>query len=513
MKMKKLLAGVLSAAMVATMIPVSLAMSSVSAAPEDSLVASYDFTKGETEGWAEYSGSDFIEGDVDQITEDGNGVNFTEEGTYSYTIANPLQGKVTQDGGFTIAMDVQVTGTKDEFNGLFGFNAHSAGDFFAVTTNGATVRHNNTEGFYDIVDTTTDTGLGEMVRYVLTADSDSLDVYVNGSLVKSMAAGSGNTAYSIDAYNIANVSPYFNLGFNCYLYWVSPTTWWNNSTMTVANVSFYNTALSADDVASLGAYESEQPGEPEQPGEEPGGEEPEQPGGEEPVTPPAEEANIALSVVDSADDAADSYGEGDTVTVDVMATGNVDLGAYQFTLTYDKDLLQPILADDSDDPSVVVTNDTDKGIVALEVKLDGENSIQLSDTATKLCSISFEVLNVPENKGATTVTTSVSVSDPMFAYYDEDGIPVDYEVEPTVNDCTLNLLVSYGCEYDFNRDGSNPANVLDVMALAQIIVDKAPRDVEVLHYNVNNDEDGMVDVLDVMTLARGMVGLIDLPTE
>ena len=51
MKMKKLLAGVMSAAMVATMIPASMAFS-VSAAPEDSLVASYDLTTDTgREGW------------------------------------------------------------------------------------------------------------------------------------------------------------------------------------------------------------------------------------------------------------------------------------------------------------------------------------------------------------------------------------------------------------------------------------------------------------------------------
>ena len=97
MKMKKLLAGVLSAAMVATMIPASMAMSSVSAAPEDSLVASYDFTQGETQGWAKYNGMDRAEGN-DAITETDEGVVFTTNAYNTYSISNPLAGEVGDSG-------------------------------------------------------------------------------------------------------------------------------------------------------------------------------------------------------------------------------------------------------------------------------------------------------------------------------------------------------------------------------------------------------------------------------
>ena len=466
MKMKKLLAGVLSAAMVATMIPASMAFS-VSAAPEDSLVASYDFTKGETEGWTEYSTLNFTEGDVAQVTQDENGVTFTEEGAYSYTIANPLAEKVTQESGYTIAMDVQVTGKMNEYNGLFGFNNHYAGDFFEVTTNGASIHHNNAEGYYDIVDTSTNVGLGEMVRYVFTADSDSLNVYVNGDLVKSMTAGSGNAAYSIDAYNIANTAKYFNLGFNCYITWIEKPTTWNNSPMTVANVSFYNTALSKEDVASLGAY----------------------------VPPVVEPDAITASVVDTT--AAESYDVGDTFTVDVTAAGNVDLGGYQFTLKYDNTVLEPVLPDDSSDPDVTVSNDGENGIVALKVDLNGENTMVLGEEAITLFSLDFEVIAAPEAG-----STELTLADTVFAYYDASGAVQAYDLVPTLNGCTVAIAgtVTYS-PYDYNTDGNVDVN--DLMALAQMIVNEDTFENASFTYDVN--EDTTVDVLDVMTLAQMIV--------
>lgn len=469
MKMKKLLAGVLSAAMVATMIPVSMAMSSVSAADVPDPVASYDFTKGETEGWEEYSGLTFTEGDVSQITQGENGVAFSEEGTYSYSIANPLAGKVTD--GFAIAMDVAVTGTMNEYNGLLGFNDHAVWNFFEVTTSGVTVRHNNGEGFYDVIDTTTSSGLGaEMKRFVMVANSEKFDIYVNGNLVKSLPMGSGNTSYSINASNIANTATYFNLGFNC-----TDGTWqWNNSTMTVSAVSFYNTALSADDVAALGAYE-----------------------------PPVEDSDaITASVVDVT--GKESYEEGDTVSVAVQATGNVDLGGYNFTLKYDNTLLKLDSQEDSSDPDVVVSNDGENGVVVLKVDLNGENSVALSETATTLYTFNFTVQNVSKS-----TDVEFSLADTMFAYYDDNGIPTEYKLVPTLNPCTISLKSAavIGNPYDFNEDGALTPNVLDVMALAQLIVDQDPMDNPELDYDVHEDEQypGVVDVLDVMALARIVV--------
>ncbi len=474
MKMKKLLAGVLSAAMVATMIPASMAMSSVSAAPEDSLVASYDFTQGETQGWAEYSGLTFTEGDVSQISQGEDGVTFTEEGTYSYSIANPLAGKVTD--GFAIAMDVAITGTMNEYNGLLGFNNHEAWNFFEVTTNGVTVRHNNSEGFYDVIDTTTSSGLGaEMKRFVMVANSEKFDIYVDGALVKSLpmspvASGDVHPDYCINTSNIANTATYFNIGFNC-----TNGTWqWNNSIMTVSAVSFYNTALSAEDVAALGAYE-----------------------------PPVEDPDaITASVVDVTGE--ESYEEGDTVSVAVQATGNVDLGGYNFTLKYDNTLLQLDPQEDSTDPNVIVSNDGENGVVVLKVDTNGENSVALGETATTLYTFNFTVKNVAESKDV-----EFSLTDTMFAYYDDNGIPTEYELVPTLNPCTVSLKSSVVITnpYDFNKDGAADPDVRDVMALAQLIVDQDPMDDPALDYDVHKDEQypDVVDVLDVMALARIVV--------
>ena len=474
MKMKKLLAGVLSAAMVATMIPASMAMSSVSAAPEDSLVASYDFTQGETQGWAEYSGLTFTEGDVSQISQGEDGVTFTEEGTYSYSIANPLAGKVTD--GFAIAMDVAITGTMNEYNGLLGFNNHEAWNFFEVTTNGVTVRHNNSEGFYDVIDTTTSSGLGaEMKRFVMVANSEKFDIYVDGALVKSLpmspvASGDVHPDYCINTSNIANTATYFNIGFNC-----TNGTWqWNNSIMTVSAVSFYNTALSAEDVAALGAYE-----------------------------PPVEDPDaITASVVDVTGE--ESYEEGDTVSVAVQATGNVDLGGYNVTLKYDNTLLQLDPQEDSTDPNVIVSNDGENGVVVLKVDTNGENSVALGETATTLYTFNFTVKNVAESKDV-----EFSLTDTMFAYYDDNGIPTEYELVPTLNPCTVSLKSSVVITnpYDFNKDGAADPDVRDVMALAQLIVDQDPMDDPALDYDVHKDEQypDVVDVLDVMALARIVV--------
>lgn len=259
MKMKKLLAGVLSAAMVATMIPASMAFSGVSAAPEDSLVESYDFTKGETAGWGEYSGRTYEEGDVSQIQQSSAGVTFTEEGTYAYSISNPFKTE-TDMTGFTVAMDVSVPGTTNEYNGLFGFNEHGAYNFFEVTTNGRTVRQNNADGFYDVVDTEMSYLDLATVRYVVTVSADSIKIYVNGELEKTIlhtSAESESTTYRLNSVDIAKNASWFNIGFNC-TSGTGETDWqWNNSVMTVSSISFYSTALSDADVASLGAYEIE----------------------------------------------------------------------------------------------------------------------------------------------------------------------------------------------------------------------------------------------------------------
>ena len=244
--------------------------------------------------------------------------------------------------------------------------------------------------------------------------------------------------------------------------------------MIVSAVSFYNTALSAEDVAALGAYE-----------------------------PPVEDPDaITASVVDVTGE--ESYEEGDTVSVAVQATGNVDLGGYNFTLKYDNTLLQLDPQEDSTDPNVIVSNDGENGVVVLKVDTNGENSVALGETATTLYTFNFTVKNVAESKDV-----EFSLTDTMFAYYDDNGIPTEYELVPTLNPCTVSLKSSVVITnpYDFNKDGAADPDVRDVMALAQLIVDQDPMDDPALDYDVHKDEQypDVVDVLDVMALARIVV--------
>lgn len=484
MKMKKLLAGVLSAAMVATMIPVSMAMSSVSAAPEDSLVASYDFTKGETQGWAKYNGMDRAEGN-DAITETDEGVVFTTNAYNTYSISNPLAGEVG-DSGFTVMVDVSVPSTQaqNEFEGLFGFNSHGVWDWFGVTNSGVTMNMNAvaapyTQRYFNINDVNPVATDMSSARYVLTIDADAITVYVNGEQIGQYTGTADKPAddtstdvvsYGQAAMAVANTAQYFDLG-----YWRNQGDWGAfGSAMTVHGVSFYNTALSADDVAALGAYE-----------------------------PPVEDSDaITASVVDVT--GKESYEEGDTVSVAVKATGNVDVGGYSFTLKYDNTLLKLAPQEDSSDPDVVVSNDGENGVVVLKADLQGENSVALSDTAATLYTFNFTVQNVPQSKNV-----EFSLTDTMFAYYDDNGIPTEYELVPTLNPCTVSLKAAavIGNPYDFNEDGAAAPNVLDVMALAQLIVDQDPMNNSELDYDVHKDEQypNVVDVLDVMALARIVV--------
>lgn len=470
MKLKKLLAGVLSATMVATMIPASMAFS-VSAAPEDSLVASYDFTKGETEGWAGYTvgglGATYTEGNAN-ITIDENGMTMPA-GTNNYSIANPLAGEVTD--GFTVAIDVSVPAGQAQtvYEGLFGFNNHVAWNFMGVTNDGYTLRANcepaSGQHWYDIEYAGTAVDFSTPVRYVMTADRDQLVLYVNGEKIATFADGTPDAKSYVGSTTVdfANEALYFNLGE-----YAGSTEWeWWGTAMTVSAVSFYNTALSAEDVASLGAY----------------------------VPPVVEPDAITASVVDTT--AAESYEVGDIFTVDVMATGNVDLGGYQFTMKYDNTVLKPVLPDDSSKPDVTVSNDAENGIMALKVDLNGENSVALSEEATSLFSLKFEVIAVPEEG-----TTALTLADTVFGYYNASGVVQGYDLVPTLNGCTVTIAEEETYSpYDYNTDGNVDVN--DLMALAQMIVNEDTFEDASFTYDLN--EDTTVDVLDVMTLAQMIV--------
>lgn len=255
MKLKKLLAGVLSATMVATMIPASMAFSSVSAAPENSLVASYDLTTDiGREDWTGTEGYVSVDENGVSIAHDG------ETGKGQYYITNPLAGKDLTDG-FSVVVDVAALLTDDAvWDTLFGFskvNDLSAVNFFSVGNTGTTVRLNRQSEnlnpyFFDIVgnpmlDSSTQ-------RIVLSVSSEAINIYLDGNATPIASYSYNNTyaatEYSMNVIDYVDEAGYFILG--------AVASYWGNPEINVKSVAFYDTALTSDDVVSLGAYEDKQ---------------------------------------------------------------------------------------------------------------------------------------------------------------------------------------------------------------------------------------------------------------
>ena len=251
MKMKKLLAGVLSAAMVATMIPASMAFSGVSAAPEDSLVESYDFTQGETQGWT-------AEGtNANSIVVDANGITF-QDGLQAtnqlYTIDNPLRNQAND--GFSVEIDVASMSTGGEgmnkpWETLFSFNgvngdSNNAG-FFSVSSGVNGVHYNDgSDNFWDNTSLTL-MDLSNGGKVVLTVSPQNyICLYLDGNPVSSFTP-SGYTGSPQTVVSYVNNMAQFSIGAN--------PMFWGQYGMTVAGVAFYKSALTEDEVTSLGAYQ------------------------------------------------------------------------------------------------------------------------------------------------------------------------------------------------------------------------------------------------------------------
>lgn len=253
MKMKKLLAGVLSATMVATMIPASMAFG-VSATAEDSLVASYDLTTEEgRQGW-------FVGGtNTTPATIDENGVTFIggiAGASQRYIIANPLNGEGTN--GFSVALDVTTSGDQvNVWESMFNFggvNKDSNTDgYFSVSGNGGGVHLNDWLGNYWDYTTGESMDLSTEKRVVLTVTADNVvSLYCNGALINSFDAdeiGKTGTPSSIVSY-VDNMA-YFNLG--------AARGNWGQPNMTVSAVSFYNSALLGSEVSDLGNADAAMP--------------------------------------------------------------------------------------------------------------------------------------------------------------------------------------------------------------------------------------------------------------
>ena len=235
-----------------------------------SLVDSNNLTTEEgREGWNGYTvsgnGATYTEGN-ETITADENGVTFTQIGGNNYSVANPLKGNVTD--GFSVVLDVAIPegATVDSWSGLFGFNNHAAWDHFQLSNNGLSIYANSgiakeDQGatgnhYYDIERAEEKVDLTD-AQVTMAVDKTSLKIYVNGELAATYEDGQqygsalNNTYVNAVTLGAANALDWFNLGTTA----GDGTTWqWNNSLMTVSAVSFYNRALTAEEVSALAAY-------------------------------------------------------------------------------------------------------------------------------------------------------------------------------------------------------------------------------------------------------------------
>lgn len=269
MKLKKLLAGVLSATMVATMIPASMAFS-VSAEAEGGLVAAYDLT-------TEAGRSDWTNASIGtvSITTDSEGVHssygWTEETGLqadAYSIVNPLAGNVTD--GFTVVVNT-TGGFANPGTSLFGFSdsvnpydndvntSYTRTGCFTVMTDMKSMHLNPWDGvengWWDIAyeDPAVQTSGGQ---YVLTGNADGgVALYLNGTLMASYANTSeivaasnhGEASWIKTVAHWVNTKAYFNLG---------ASTYWLNEAQTYTSVAFYNEEMSADQVAAMSIADS-----------------------------------------------------------------------------------------------------------------------------------------------------------------------------------------------------------------------------------------------------------------
>ena len=230
-----------------------------------SLVDSNDLTtEAGREGWSGYTASDmgatYTEGN-DTITEDENGVTFTEAGLNSYSLANPLKGQVTD--GFTVTVDATIPEGQEltDYEGFFGFNNHTTWQYWQASNNGATLQANsdlaytNWTGeapgdnpfYYGIVGS--DQDAMRDVQYTISVDETGASIYLNGELVATYTEENSDYVSAVTL-GAANGLDWFNLGFNA-----GSGEWnWFNTLMTVSSVSFYNRALTAEEAAALAAY-------------------------------------------------------------------------------------------------------------------------------------------------------------------------------------------------------------------------------------------------------------------
>lgn len=258
MKMKKLLAGILSATMVATMIPASMAFSSVSAEVPEAL-ATYDLTTdaGREDWVASVRTTENVTNPLSEPSVGDSGVIFTggwagneaSNGSQSYTIDNPLKGNATN--GFSVVVTVAVSndGFRNAYESMFNFNGSPTASqaFFNVSGNGGGLHLNEWGTYWDYANGST-VDLTSESQFVLTVTSnDTITLYKNGVPVNSHTVSEYAGKSVVNAVNDMNN---FALG-------AAPETF-GQASMTFSAVSFYTSALTGEQVAELSGVEPEE---------------------------------------------------------------------------------------------------------------------------------------------------------------------------------------------------------------------------------------------------------------
>ena len=181
----------------------------------------------------------------------------------SYSVENPLRGEAAD--GFTVLLNVKVTGTINHYESMFGFSDSTApaqmSKTFTVSGSGEGVHLNRvadggTYAYYDIRPSsdTSKLDMSSASRFALTVDASAIKIYLNGELKRTYEwvdrAGSNNTAnYNYDTLGYVDTVEYFNLGASC--------SWWGQPEMTVSQVAFYDRVLTETDLQNTGGGQAD----------------------------------------------------------------------------------------------------------------------------------------------------------------------------------------------------------------------------------------------------------------
>lgn len=223
-------------------------------------VESYDFTSAgfDSSAWTAWRAT----GGTLPTVSAGTGLSITggnqalensADATSSYGTANPLKNQLTD--GFSVILNAAVTDFIDDARNLFGFTkvsgttpTQSSNNFFLVAASGNGMHLNNigTSGdsndYYDITPNSA-FDMYSTSQYILTVSDTTLTVYLNGTQQAQYVKGTDFT--NGDTVDFVNNADWFLLGRVC--------TFWGNGTATVQGVSFYDTALTAEEIAAINA--------------------------------------------------------------------------------------------------------------------------------------------------------------------------------------------------------------------------------------------------------------------